>query len=154
MNTHAQNNDVKAGPPAPALPQDKTQALHALMKATQDLITMAEKEAQVLAQNDMLGFAILQDEKNVFVERYSQLSSEFRARMNSFRGVDKALLGKLETLQDSLSEKSKANNDLVFKIYERAKAKTQTTLLTAQELGQQSNIRFDAPEPQIQEDAR
>ncbi len=118
------------------LPNEKTQAMQTLIKLTKSLSDLAERESQALMQNDMLSFAILQDEKTMIAERYAQASSEFRARLNEFRGISPALLSRLESLQVQLGEISQQNNAIVARLYEQSRQNTQTTLLKAQELGQ------------------
>ena len=144
-NLHT-NIDANAVQAIQILPQDKMQALNALIRVTQNLLDMAEKEAQVLAQNDMLAFAILQDEKQSVSERYVRLSAEFRERVDQFRGSDKSTLDRLDNLQKLLGEKTRQNNAIVKEMYERSKAKTETTLLAAQEIGQQVHVRMPAKE--------
>ena len=124
------------------LPAEKSQAISALVKITQALLDLAEKETQALAQNDMLTFAILQDEKAAVTERYAKLSEGFRSRVNEFRDADKNQLNRLENLQKLLAEKTHANNKVVERLYERARTQTQTTLLAAQEIGQRTHIKY------------
>ncbi|MCC6598369.1 MAG: hypothetical protein IT559_06235 [Alphaproteobacteria bacterium] len=127
--------------PSP-LPIEKSQALNMMIRITQSLLTLAERESQALAMNDMLSFAILQDEKNLVKDQYIQLSEAFRTNIEAYRGVDKALLDRLESLQNALAEKTRSNNLCVNTIYERARGKTQSALITAQELGQQRPVSF------------
>ena len=91
---------------------------------------------------DILSFAILQDEKALIAEHYAAASNEFRARLPEFRGMNPALLDRLEALQHRLGEAAKQNNASVSRIYEQSKENTQNTLLSAQELGQTKHIRF------------
>ena len=124
------------------LPGDKTQALHHLIKLTKHLVDISDKESQALAQNDMLSFAILQDEKALLAEHYAKASEEFRARLPQFRGISPTLLDRLENLQIQLGDISKSNHAIVKEIYERSRANTQTTLLNAQEMGQDKRLHF------------
>jgi len=109
---------------------------------------LAERESQALAQNDILSFAILQDEKALIAEHYAAASNEFRARLPEFRGMNPALLDRLEALQHRLGEAAKQNNASVSRIYEQSKENTQNTLLSAQELGQSKQVRFANDEKQ------
>ena len=126
----------------PLLPTDSRQALLELIKITQKLVEMADREAQALAQDDMLSFAILQDEKSFITERYIRLCEEFHERVQEFRGVDDTMLNRLDSLQKSLGDKSRANNEIVHEIYTRAQTKTQDTLLAAQEIAQNVSVSF------------
>lgn len=124
------------------LPTDRPQALQTLIKATQSLIDLADREAQALAQNDMMSFNILQEEKTFLAKRYEKLSGEFRERLEEFRGMDRAQIERLEKLQTVLGQKTEANNLVVLSIYNTAQQKTQSSLLTAQELGQQKPVHM------------
>ncbi len=125
------------------LPQDTVQAIQTLIKVTQSLIDYAERENKMLARNDMMSFAILQDEKSILAERYVRLSREFRDRIEDFRGIDKSHLDKLESLQKVLADSSRTNNALIGRIKNKSEQKTQSTLLSAQELGQMKPVKFD-----------
>ena len=140
--THNPTPDVT---PIAILPSDPDSAVNALIKVTQNLLNMADKEEQALAQNDMLAFAILQDEKETISERYTRLSAEFRERLVEFRTVNKATIDRLDNLQKLLGEKTRQNNETVSAIYNRAKAKTENTLLAAQEIAQNVHVRLAEP---------
>lgn len=137
-----QNTNAHLAAEQSLLVQDKSQALQQLIKVTKSLLDLGEKEAQALAQDDMLSFAILQDEKTKLAEHYAKMSEEFRDRLPQFRGVSPALLDRLEYLQIQLGEVSQRNADIVRNMYDRARANTQTTLLNAQEMGQDKRIKF------------
>ncbi|MCB1651086.1 MAG: hypothetical protein KDI46_03450 [Alphaproteobacteria bacterium] len=134
MNTQSQA--IKQESSTPILPGDQTRALNTLIKATRDLVDLADKEAQALAVNDMMAFNILQEEKTFLVKRYEKLAGEFRGRLEEFRGVDRGLLDRLENLQNLLGEKTLNNNIAVSNVYDNAKNKTQSSLISAQEMGQ------------------
>lgn len=126
------------------LPEDPNQALRALIKMTQNLTHISERENYALTTNDMIGFAIMQDEKNVMAERYANMSQNFRKRLNDFRSSDKALLDKLETAQNKLAEQSQANNKFIDNIAGRARQTTESTLFNVQELAQRAPVTFAA----------
>ena len=132
------SSQAKAG----VLSSEKTQAVQQLIKLTRNLADLAERESQALAQNDILSFAILQDEKALIADHYAAAASEFRARLPEFRGMNPALLDKLEALQHRLGDAAQQNNKTVSRIYQTAKENTQNTLLSAQELGQEHQITF------------
>lgn len=138
-STHVANQN---GVVNSVLANEKTQAVQQLIKITQKLTDIAEGETQALAQNDMLSFAILQDEKTLVAEHYTAASNEFRKRLPEFRGMNPALLDRLEKLQHRLGEAAKLNNDTVQRIYQQSKKNTQNTLISAQELGQTKPMRF------------
>ena len=84
----------------------------------------------------MMAFNIQQEEKTILVKRYEKLAGEFRGRLEEFRGVDRGLLDRLENLQNLLGEKTLNNNIAVSNVYDNAKNKTQSSLISAQEMGQ------------------
>jgi uncharacterized membrane-anchored protein YhcB (DUF1043 family) len=142
--THAH---ARQNPNAPILPADKAQAINALIRVTQSLIGITERESQSLTQNDLATFAVLQDEKELVVQHYARASEEFRARINSYRGVDKSLLKRLEDLQNDLADRTRGNNQTVAALYNRSHATTQNALLAAQEMGQDVHVTFPAGLP-------
>lgn len=137
-NSKAIAQDAAAG----ILAREKTQAVQQLIKLTRNLADLAEREAQSLAQNDMISFAILQDEKALIAEHYAAASNEFRARLPEFRGMNPALLDRLESLQNRLGDAARQNNDTVQRLYNQSKENTQNTLISAQELGQSKPMSF------------
>ena len=124
LNNNGQNDNkavLNAEANASILSREKTQAVQQLIKLTRNLADLAERESQALAQNDILSFAILQDEKALIAEHYAAASNEFRARLPEFRGMNPALLDRLEALQHRLGEAAKQNNASVSRIYEQSK---------------------------------
>jgi len=122
------------------LPEDTNQALRALIKMTQNLTHLSERENYALTMNDMIGFAIMQDEKNVLAERYANMSLNFRKRLEDFRDSDPALLNKLENIQNKLAEQSKANSAFIDNMATRSRTTTQSTLFNVQELAQRAPV--------------
>lgn len=146
LNNSANNNErnkvIAQDAVAGVLAREKTQAVQQLIKLTRNLADLAERETQALAQNDMMSFAILQDEKALIAEHYAAASNEFRARLPEFRGMNPALLDRLETLQVRLGDAARQNNDTVKRLYDQSKENTQNTLISAQELGQSKPLSF------------
>lgn len=144
MNATAEHMTGTIAPPAaaPRLPREKSQAINTMIRITQNLLALAEREAQALAMSDMLAFAILQDEKTLVVEQYTALSGEFRTNIEFYRGADKVLLDRLESLQGALAEKTRGNNACVEGLYGRTRGQIHSALVTAQELGQQRSVSF------------
>lgn len=126
------------------LPQEKTQAVQHLIKLTRGLIDLGEREAQALAQNDMLSFAVIQDEKEMMAEHYAQASTEFRGRIAEFRGINAALIQRLSDFQTELGDVTAQNNRTVEGIYERTKSRTRKTLEEASEISREKKVAFDA----------
>lgn len=118
-------------------------AMQDLIKITRKLVNLAGREAQALATNDLMSFAIMQDEKNVLAERYVEMSREFRARMEEFRGIDPALLDRLEQIQKDLAEATRDTNKEVSRVRGYALQSTRSTLFTAQEISQKHHVEFE-----------
>jgi len=128
---------------ASVLPQQPGPALEVMLKITENMIELSERETQALVHGDMLAFAILQDEKQVMANNYTEASEEFRRRMAQFRGQDKTLIDKLEKAQIRLGEKAKSNNKIVEKMKTGAQEKTKNHLFAVQEIAQQHHVVFE-----------
>ena len=135
------------------LPEDTTQAMNTLIRLTKSLCLMADREASAIAHSDMMALAILQDEKDELADQYIRACSEFRSRMEDFRGVDKALLDRLDKLQAELGERAHSNNDAAEQMYTNAKARTQSSLLAAQEIGQSVHVKYAEPQEAVNENS-
>lgn len=118
------------------LPQDTSLALRLLIKTSEQLLDLSEKETQALIRNDMGTFAVLQDEKEIVSKKYAALAQEFHVRLEEFRPADRGLLDRLETLQNELGDKNKSNLKLIENMFNRSRDNIQSSLLTVQELAQ------------------
>ena len=100
MTQHPHNNTNPNTAPDTAndnvLPSDAHMAMQKMIKLSGALVDLSESETQKLVQNDMLGFAMLQGDKEKLVKNYVQASQEFQARLEEFRGFDQALLDRLD----------------------------------------------------------
>ena len=111
---HKNNNDNRApGAVSPAA------AVQRLIQVSQKLVDIGERETQALLQNDIMTFSILQDEKESVTSQYTAASNDFRSRLEDFRGVEKNLLGRLETLQKNIAEKARSNNTIIMRMKSR-----------------------------------
>jgi hypothetical protein len=124
------------------LPTNAGGAIQRMIKISQSLLDLSDRETQALIQNDLLAFAVLQDEKELLADQYTKSSDEFRKRLHEFRSVDKTLIKKLEILQNKLADKAQENNMFVERMKTRAERNTQKTLLTVQELAQSKPVRI------------
>ncbi len=115
-------------------------ALKELSALTRSLLKLAEEEEQILVLGDMLQLAAFQDHKEKMAWQYMQGSNEFRERLEEFRGLDSSAINELEKLQNELNKKTQSNNSLIEQIRQRAMANTQSTLLSAQELGNKVHV--------------
>lgn len=125
------------------LPADATAAMRRMIKFSQSLLDLAERETQALLQQDTLSFGVLQDEKEMLAHQYTAASEEFRSRLNQFRSVDKTLIKQLETLQNRLAEKTHENMAFVERMKTKAEKNASKTLFTVQELAQSRPVRFE-----------
>jgi anion-transporting ArsA/GET3 family ATPase len=114
-----------------------------LIRLSQNLLTIAERETQALLTNDMLAFSIMQYEKEKVTGQYVTASQAFRDRLEEFRNTDRGLLDRLEKLQKDLSVKSNDNNRLVEQMRHRAHANTQKSMGTLRDLSQGVHVRYD-----------
>jgi len=128
------------------LPEDTTQALRLLVKTSERLLDITERETQSLIQGDMGVFTVLQDEKEALSKTYAQQAQSFSARISSFRSADPGLLSRLENIQKELSEKNKSNLKLVENMFQRSQKNIENSLLTVQELSQQYSARIPKTE--------
>ena len=122
------------------LPHQPIEAVKVVIKVTERLLDLSERETQALVHNDAIRLDIIQDEKEILAGHYATAAQEFRARLNEFRRLDRNLLGKLESIQNELGEKMKQNTDLIEMMYLRSRRNTQQTLFNAQEIGQDNNF--------------
>lgn len=136
-NNPSNNNENKA---INLLPTDPVQAVKALIKLSERMVALSERETQVLVQNDLATFSILQNEKETATTRYTRASAEFRKRLREFKGTDQAALNQLENLQRRLGEIAQSNSDIVERMFKRASKKTHESLLTVQELAQKHPV--------------
>lgn len=133
MSTHKNNEQEQ---PKFILAKDVNQAVRQLIKISQDLIRLTDDEAQALVTLDHMKFAFAQRDKDMLAEHYAQASEEFRERLGAFRMADKNLIAQLNALQNELKEKTEHNNVMIDQIKKKAAANTQSTLFTAQQMGQ------------------
>ncbi len=124
------------------LPEQPEIAVQYLCKLSKSLIDIAERESQALIQKDMLAFAVLQDEKERLSVNYLNASKNFRERLNDFRRVDQSIIGRLESLQSDLGERTNDNNRLISQIKSQAERNTQHSLVIAQEYGKSQRASF------------
>jgi hypothetical protein len=136
------NNNVKDLKVKAKLPAGPVSAIQHLIRISQQLLLVAEKETQALLFKDLLAFSILQYEKEKLAHEYAAASEEFRARIEEFRNLDKSFINRLERLQRELGEKATSNNVLVNQIYQIAQQKTEEGLAKAAEFGRAKTARF------------
>lgn len=98
------------------LSSDPRQAVEEMIKLTEELIARIEIETNAVAINDGTTFSMNEVNKEHVAELYQKGADEFRARLNEFRGVDKALLAKLEEAQSSLGQSTKNNLKMLEKV--------------------------------------
>lgn len=134
MGNKSKDNVVNIN--AAALPDDRSQALRILIRLSEQLVQLADRETQVLVQDDIRSFAILQDEKDKISTQYANAAGEFHKRLEEFRGADPGLLHRLEELQNELGEKTKSNTKIVERIFRHSQQKVHNNLISVQELAQ------------------
>lgn len=120
--------------------------LNQLCKISQSLLDIAEQESQALVQNDLLSFAVLQDEKESLSKNYLDQAELFHSNLNAFRRLDQALIARLEKTQAELSEKTKNNNNLINSIQQNAERFVAAGMATALEYGSSDRAQLNAQE--------
>lgn len=98
------------------LSKDPRQAVEEMIKITEEIEARVEIESNAVAGNDGTTFTTNELNKEYVANMYEQAAAEFRARLEEFHQVDKALLGKLEKAQNSLGQSTKNNLALLAKL--------------------------------------
>jgi hypothetical protein len=124
------------------LPVAPAAAVQHIIRLSQSLMTLAEKETQALLMNDMLAFTIMQHEKEKLAGDYMRASESFRNRLEEFRSADPNLLNRLERLQRDLTEKMNGNNAIVQRMRLRAQENAKKSLAEAREAGLTRRVHF------------
>lgn len=132
------------------LPENPLSAMQQLIRISQQLLVLAEKETQALLFKDMLAFSILQYEKEKLTSDYTKTSEDFRNRIEEFRSLDKAIIHRLERLQRELGDKAADNNALVAQIYQSAQEKAGEGLAKASEYSRSKAVRFTKTNPRTE----
>jgi hypothetical protein len=112
-------------------------ALRSMIRISTKLCDISDQETQKIAQEDFVGLALMQNKKKALAEDYAQMSQEFHARLEDFKGADQALLGALKDLQLTLGEKAQTNSANLKEMMSKLQQNTQSTLLAAQTIGQE-----------------
>jgi len=98
------------------LDADPRQAVEEMIKITEELEARVEIETSAVASNDGTAFTTNEMNKEYVADLYEKAASEFRARLNDFRQVDKTLLDKLDKAQKSLGQSTKNNLAMLAKL--------------------------------------
>lgn len=105
------------------LDRDPRRAVEEMIKITQELESRIEIETGAAASNDGTTFITNEQNKEYLANMYEQAAAEFRARLEEFRSVDRALLDKLQTAQDSLGQSASNNLALLAKMQDETDPK-------------------------------
>ena len=139
-HTNTQNNVVELN--EFSLPENHSNALRTLIRFSEQLVQLADRETQALVQNDIRSFAMLQDEKEKIAVQYTAASSAFHTRLNEFKSADPGLLQRLEDTQHELGDKLKSNSRIVERIFNSSQHKIQSSLLSVQELSDAKPVQM------------
>lgn len=116
----------------------KAQLFEGLIVKSRSLLTMTEREAELLDERNLGGFKALQQDKRMVTENYAAACDAFHARIEEYRGISPALLDRLESLQTQIGEAARKNKEAVSSLMQVHRENTASTLLSAQEIGQSS----------------
>lgn len=140
MNPQKQKTDT-------LLSADTGQALRELIGLSERILDISRKEAQALVKNDAANFAALQDEKAPLSKRFEKTGQEFRARLEDFKGADKALVNRLEALQKEIGEVNRNLRETIARMQAGTEESIQKTLIGVQEASQKVAVKTeDKPE--------
>lgn len=84
------------------LPADPAAAVKFVTGIAQKLIDVMEQESRAMTMRDGVSFTAAQEEKEGLLTQYQVISQEFQKRILDFRGVDRALLDRLDSTQRRL----------------------------------------------------
>jgi len=107
------------------LSNDPRQAVEEMIKITEELEARVEIESNAVATNDGTTFTTNEMNKEYVANFYEQAASEFRARLDEFRQVDKGLIEKLEKAQASLGQSTKNNLAMLAKMQDETEPKAE-----------------------------
>ncbi len=95
------------------LPDDRTSAMQIMTGLTRQMLEFALEETKLLKQKDAATLTRIQKGKELRAAGYEQAATEFKNRINEFKGMDEALIGKLEALTKELGHATRANQTLI-----------------------------------------
>lgn len=105
------------------LSKDPRQAVEEMIKITEELVSRMEVETSAVATNDGTTFTMNEMNKEHVADMYTEAAAEFRARLDEFHDVDKALIQKLDKAQQSLGQSTKNNLAILERISAEEEAK-------------------------------
>lgn len=94
------------------------QAVEEMITITEELIARMEIETNAVASNDGTTFTMNEENKEFVANVYEKAAAEFHNRLHDFEQVDKALIEKLSSAQDSLKQTTGNNLNLLKKFQE------------------------------------
>lgn len=93
------------------LPDEPDAAMKKMIELTQECLALAESEDEKITRNDMVQFAVNEQNKVPAFAMYEAAAAEFRERIDSFQGkVNPMLVTELQRLQLELRERAENNN--------------------------------------------
>lgn len=115
------NKQSQQAPVLPAGPQD---AVQRMIRITEQLNQILDKEAMALATQDTIMFSALQEDKHKISQEYKLAADEFTQRVQTFRVVDKGLLLRMDQIQEELHRKAEASQKIMQGIIDGFKQRT------------------------------
>ncbi|MEM6782042.1 MAG: hypothetical protein AAF569_09290 [Pseudomonadota bacterium] len=93
------------------LPDGPDEAVQKMIDLTQECLALAVSEDEKITRNDMVQFAVNDENKGRAFAMYEQAAGEFHERMDSLQGkVNPTLITELQRLQLQLREQAENNN--------------------------------------------
>jgi len=99
------------------LPEEPNMAVQKMIELTQECLNILEGESEKLTRNDLVQFAVNDEQKGRAFTFYEKASEEFKARIDALRGkVDPSLVTQLQQLQLKVADQAAFNNQRLEQI--------------------------------------
>lgn len=93
------------------LPADPNEAMQKMVEVTRECLAVLESESEKITRNDMVQFAVNDENKGRTFIFYEKAVNEFKERLPELEGkVNPVLVNELQTLQLQIAEQAADNN--------------------------------------------
>lgn len=99
------------------LPQEPDDAVQKMIDITKECLNFASGEDESITRNDLVHFAVNEQDKGQAYAFYERAAHEFHERLDELKGnVNPILITELQRLQLQLREQAENNNERMLKI--------------------------------------
>ncbi|NCC22019.1 MAG: hypothetical protein EOM26_06105 [Alphaproteobacteria bacterium] len=110
--------DTKSAETSSILPQDPDEAARLMIRITDELSALLQREADAVAMQDIMALTLCGNEKEKAADIYARAAKELQDRIPQFKGrIGTDLLNRLEDAQITLGEVSRANLETLNKYH-------------------------------------